>query len=286
MGLSDSRPGCLRLCLPFRLGSSRLFPAPPGLPGSSADLSPGAISSHPGRSDGCSYPLLHRRWQASPLSGGLATSTLCNEAESSSRMLWLTGSPRKASPVELLPSRACLATRRTGNLQGELLSVHKISQAYPGAPEAQRRMADVGKTKGIFMPSSFSSLSLCASAVDSSRQSIGSTTVVRQIAQSKKPRHAEFKGLTKHVPAECRTTFAGSVGQTKREGVNLLIRRCLMANLLMAAVRRLAQSKGLANPSSVERRGDLFGFCRTAETWRGRSVDSARVVGRSTEENG
>jgi hypothetical protein len=37
----------------------------PGLPGSSTDLSTRAVPSHPGKSGGCSYPLLHRRCQAS-----------------------------------------------------------------------------------------------------------------------------------------------------------------------------------------------------------------------------
>jgi hypothetical protein len=38
---------------------------PPGLPGSSTDLSPCAVPNHPGEPDGCSLPLLPRRWQAS-----------------------------------------------------------------------------------------------------------------------------------------------------------------------------------------------------------------------------
>jgi hypothetical protein len=38
---------------------------PPGLPGSSTDLSPCAVPNHPGEPDGCSLPLLHRRYQAS-----------------------------------------------------------------------------------------------------------------------------------------------------------------------------------------------------------------------------
>ena len=77
--------------------------ASPGLLGSSTDLSSRAVSSHPGRSDECSYPLLPHRYQASPLSGGLATFT------------WLTGPkqvrlrcgsrvrPGKASSAGLLP---------------------------------------------------------------------------------------------------------------------------------------------------------------------------------------
>ena len=45
--------------------------------------------------------------------------------------------------------------------------------------------------------------------------------------------------------------------------------------------------KGGENHQSYLRRGSdhLFGFCRATETWRGQSIDSAVVVGRSTEEN-
>jgi hypothetical protein len=45
-----------------------------GLPGSSADLSACAVPFHPGRPARCSCSLLPLPWQASPLSGGLATS--------------------------------------------------------------------------------------------------------------------------------------------------------------------------------------------------------------------
>ena len=38
---------------------------PPGLPGSSTDLSPCAVPNHPGEPGGCSRPLLHHRCQAS-----------------------------------------------------------------------------------------------------------------------------------------------------------------------------------------------------------------------------
>ena len=48
---------------------------PMGLPGSSADLSACAVPYHPGRPDGCICSLLPRRRRASPLSGGLATSS-------------------------------------------------------------------------------------------------------------------------------------------------------------------------------------------------------------------
>jgi hypothetical protein len=109
--------------------------ASPGLPGSSTDLSSRAVSYHPGRSDGCCYPLLPHRCQASPLSGGLATFAWTNEAEMSSLALRLTSSPRQGFARRITPPRAHRATCRMGNLQGELLSVHKIDQACPGAPE-------------------------------------------------------------------------------------------------------------------------------------------------------
>src|SRR6266403_963121 len=76
MGLSDSRPGPFpRLLIPSgRRGPNRSFPALPGLPGASTDLSLRAVPNHPGRSGG--YLLI-----ASPpiagfiILGRLATST-------------------------------------------------------------------------------------------------------------------------------------------------------------------------------------------------------------------
>jgi len=66
--------------------------------------------------------------------GRMATLKKFNEAEPGSLALRLTLSPHKASPDRVTPSRARSATCQTGNLQGELLSVHKIGQALPGAP--------------------------------------------------------------------------------------------------------------------------------------------------------
>ena len=68
------------------------------------------------------------------ISGSLAAPNRCNEAESGSLALRLALSPLKASPDRVTPSHARSATCQTGNLQGELLSVHKIDQAWPGAP--------------------------------------------------------------------------------------------------------------------------------------------------------
>ena len=68
------------------------------------------------------------------ISGRLLAFTLRNEAVSGSLALRLACSPHKFPPDGLLPPTLASATCRTGNLHGELLSVHKISQAYPGAP--------------------------------------------------------------------------------------------------------------------------------------------------------
>ena len=64
----------------------------------------------------------------------MATLTKFNEAETDSLALRLAPSPPEASPDRVAPSRARSATCQTDNLQGELLSVHKIDQALPGAP--------------------------------------------------------------------------------------------------------------------------------------------------------
>src|ERR1039458_8381282 len=54
MGLSDSRPGPpLGYVFPRAVGVGYPFPALPGLPGSSTDLSLRAVPNHPGRSGGC-----------------------------------------------------------------------------------------------------------------------------------------------------------------------------------------------------------------------------------------
>jgi hypothetical protein len=61
------------------------------------------------------------------------------EAESGSLALRLACSPPEfASPIAKAHARS--ATCRTGNLHGELLSVHKISQAYPGIPTVRERL--------------------------------------------------------------------------------------------------------------------------------------------------
>lgn len=72
----------------------------------------------------------------------------------------------------------------------------------------------------------------------------------------------------------------------RRSEVNLLIPKWLKAKSGRRTEKRRAQSKGLANASSVERWGNLFGSWRATETWCGRSVDSRRVVGQVAEENG
>lgn len=75
---------------------------PPGLPGSSADLSTCALLNHPGRPSRCIRSLLPRWYQASPSLAGWPPSFKCNEAESGSLSLGLTlslsGNNRSPSP--------------------------------------------------------------------------------------------------------------------------------------------------------------------------------------------
>ena len=67
VGRSDSRNGAAPRVMdsPKTLDRS----TPPGLPGSSADLSPRAVPYHPGEPGDCVYPFLHHRWQASSALG-------------------------------------------------------------------------------------------------------------------------------------------------------------------------------------------------------------------------
>ena len=71
---------------------------------------------------------LHLIWQAGHFLS-------CNEAETVLLALRLTGSPFGAPSKRIAPLHARLATCRMGNLHGEFLSSHKISQASPGAPD-------------------------------------------------------------------------------------------------------------------------------------------------------
>jgi len=66
-------------------------------------------------------------------------------------------------------------------------------------------------------------------------QPVDSGTITCQIPQPKEQRHAESKGLTSHVllpPGRLRTTSPGFLGQPKCGVGNLLIRLCLMADLM------------------------------------------------------
>ena len=77
---------------------------------------------------------------------------LHNGAEMSSLTLRLTSSPRQGFVSGITPAHACRATCRTGNLQGELLSVHKISQACPGTPEIRAYLGHLERTKFLAAP--------------------------------------------------------------------------------------------------------------------------------------
>ena len=110
-----------------------------GLPGSSTDLSTRAAPNHPGRSGEC-LPVASPPVAGFILVGGLATFVFLTRPN---RVYLRCGSrvrPAQAARSSI-SSRACRATCRTGNLHGELLSVHKISQAYPGIPSVSERPA-------------------------------------------------------------------------------------------------------------------------------------------------
>jgi len=77
--------------------------------------------------------------------GRMATPKKFNEAETGSLALRLALLPHEASPDRVTPSHARSATCQTDNLQGELLSVHKIDQALPGAP------GSTGSARSIFL---------------------------------------------------------------------------------------------------------------------------------------
>ena len=79
------------------------------------------------------HSFLHHRCGLQPIRR-LGRSHWSNEAETGSLTLRLTSSPLEASLRRITPPCAQLATCATSNSQGELLSVHEINQAYPGAP--------------------------------------------------------------------------------------------------------------------------------------------------------
>ncbi len=113
-----------------------------GLPGSSTDLSTRAVPNHPGRSDSCLHLLLRHRSLASPQSAGWPPSYSYRGRIGFTCVTARVFAYRLASRIAAARGRS--ATCRTGNLHGELLSVHKISQAYPGLrPKGavQRRLA-------------------------------------------------------------------------------------------------------------------------------------------------
>src|SRR5471030_1291033 len=82
------------------------------------------------------------------ISGRLLAFRLRNEAESGSLALRLACSPHKFPPDGLLHPTLASATCRTGNLHGELLSVHKIKPGFILAHQSCiRRLSAAGYPK-------------------------------------------------------------------------------------------------------------------------------------------
>ena len=135
MSPADSRPGAAqRLCLPAGRWTD-VHPA--GSPRFPTGLSARAAPNHPGEHDRCICPLLPCRWQASPLSGGLATLSCVTRPNRVHSLAARTFASRGSAPW-IAPTHARSATRRTGNLHGKLLSACKTCQASPGAPDLHR----------------------------------------------------------------------------------------------------------------------------------------------------
>src|SRR5208337_3626209 len=107
--------------------------------------------------------------------------------------------------------------------------------------------------------SSFSSLCLRASAVNSSLHPIDSTPIIRQVDQPRKPLYDEFKGLTSNAGRASRHPFC--FFRTTET------RRCQAIDSTMVDGKssgenkqRLAQSKGVANRVLPSRRAIYSGL--------------------------
>ena len=134
------------------------------------------------------------------------------------------------------------------------------------------------------MSSSFSSLCLRASAVNSSLHPIDSTPIIRQVDQPRKPLYDEFKGLTSHAGRASRHPFCFFRTTEMGRGLSIDSAR-VVGQVAEDNRRRLAQSKGLTKDVSIEQSGDLLAFCRATETRRCQAIDSTMVDGKSSGEN-
>ena len=130
--------------LPGALGSK---PMTADLPGSLTDLLARAAPNHPGKPGCCTSRCLHSRWQAAHSLGGRplptivtrpnrvqclrpAPSTLAFRRATTSR--WSSAAPTGRSPSSMARRSTC----RASDSHGQHLTVDKISQAWPGAPES------------------------------------------------------------------------------------------------------------------------------------------------------
>ena len=65
-------------------------------------------------------------------------------------------------------------------------------------------------------------------------RSVDSTRVVSEVAEPKKPRHAELKGVTSEVFRERWTTFSGFGGRRNAGTPTLLIQQGLLAKVVQS----------------------------------------------------
>ena len=133
--------GHSRLCIP---ATRWLCASQEGLPGSSTDLSTRAAPNRPGRPAGC-LPVASPPVSGFILVGGLATFVFLSRPNRVHLRYGSRVCPSNASPDGFLHPALVRLHVRTGNLHGELLSVHKISQAYPGVPTVRERPSSSAK---------------------------------------------------------------------------------------------------------------------------------------------
>ena len=79
---------------------------------------------------------------------------------------------------------------------------------------------------------------------------------------------------------------SGFVARARVGEANRLILKRLSARPFSRRNNGMMNLKDLLTRFPVSAKANLFGFGRAAETWRGRSVDSTRVIVQVAEENG
>ncbi len=95
----------------------------------------------------------------------------------------------------------------------------------------------------------------------------------------------DLKDLLTGIPSSRSEALSRFAGPARCGVADLLITRGLMVNLLRKARKALLNLKNFPAGFLSNSRLPSSGLCRAAETWRGLSIDSARVDCKFTKEN-